>query len=112
MPPTFGMDNNPNIARVKLKNGAAMVAGEATVFIDAPEEMRPSLAAAVVRASYLYPDYEIIGLSNGISAAGVSPEEAKDVKRQIKYLLYREHIRTGFADYRNKALDRVYGTSK
>ena len=86
-----------------------MTTGEVSVFIEAPEEMRDCVTAAALRASYLYPGYEIVASANGLCAGGVPPQEAQSVRRDLRYILYREHIRRGFADYRSKALDRVYG---
>lgn len=92
--------------------GAQMSSDNGTVYVDAPAAMKPSLAATAVRMSYLYPTFAIAEHDGGLSVSGVPKGDREIIKREVSYLLYREHIRGKFAPYRRKALDRVYGGAK
>lgn len=79
------------------------------VVVHVPAEMADSVETAVLRVGYLYPDLQIEISSSLIGVYPVSAIEKESVAKELKHLLYREHIRATFASYRQKALSRVYG---
>lgn len=82
---------------------------ENKITIDVPPDLERAMEPAILRAGYLFPDIRITADGSSIVAQSFDPEESATIEKEIKYLLYREHVRQEFAPYRKKALDRVYG---
>lgn len=77
--------------------------------IDIPPALKRAIEPAILRAGYLFPEIEITADGSVIIVQSFDLKKRAAIEKEIKYLLYREHIRQEFAPYRKKALDRVYG---
>lgn len=77
--------------------------------IDIPAALERAVEPAILRASYLFPEIEITACGSVVVVKSFDPKKRAAIEKEIKYLIYREHVRQEFAPYRKKALDRVYG---
>lgn len=82
---------------------------EVTVVIEVPDELREAIPVALARAGYLYPEAQFRKSRGSIIASANTPKTEEMLKKEILYLLYREHIRSKFEPFRRTALKRLYG---
>ena len=65
---------------------------KASLKIDIPEGFCKYLDAAVVRLTYLFPDFDFSATNGVIVVKASSDEQLREVKREIMHQLYRERI--------------------
>nr|GGH94582.1 hypothetical protein GCM10011355_09110 [Aquisalinus luteolus] len=71
--------------------------------------MRNVIPFAIARAGYLYPELTLEETEAGIAIKGITPKDLDTVRKDLNYLLYREHIRIRFEPIRQQAWQRLVG---
>lgn len=60
--------------------------------IDIPEEFGKFVPAAIVRLTYLYPDYEFSDGDGSVFVTVNDDEQSDELKREVMHQIYRERI--------------------
>lgn len=78
--------------------------------LEVAESLRPFIATAVERLSYLHPNWRLRIEASTITAEVADTESKEVVAREIRYALYREKILAETMDMRRDLLRMVSGS--
>jgi hypothetical protein len=79
--------------------------------INIPKNMIESVDDAVIRAQYLFPTLRITREQDIIRIESDDPFNEGECKRDLHYLIYREHIRKKYEHFRLDVVRTVTGSA-